>query len=105
VLDPLGAGLLLSVPKGGDWMDILWVTFTTAVGIVGFAVAAQGWLFGRAPGWVRAIGFLAGVALLFPSIVDAASAALRPEHIAWVKAGGLALAAAMLAAQRLRRAA
>ena len=105
VLDPLGAGLLLSVPKGGDWMDILWVTFTTAVGIVGFAVAAQGWLFGRAPAWIRAIGFLAGVALLFPSIVDAASAALRPEHIAWVKAGGLALAAAMLAAQRLRRAA
>ena len=69
---------------------------------MGFAVAAQGWLFGRVPGWLRAVGFLVGIALLFPSIIDAASEALQPEHIAWVKAGGLALAAAMFAVQRLR---
>jgi len=103
VLDPLGAGLLLSVPKGGDWLDIAWVTFTTAVGIFAFAVAAQGWLYGRVPGWLRAIGFLSGIALLFPSLIDAASAALDRGHIAWIKVGGLALAAALSLAQKLRR--
>jgi TRAP transporter 4TM/12TM fusion protein len=104
VLDPLGAGLLLSVPKNGDWLDIAWITFTTVVGIVGFAVAAQGWLFGRVPVWMRVAGVFVGVALLFPSIIDAASASLQPVHIVWVKAMGLGLAGAMLAIQRLSRA-
>jgi TRAP-type uncharacterized transport system fused permease subunit len=103
VLDPLGAGLLLNMPKDGTWFDIGWITFTTAVGIVGFSVATQGWLFGPVPVWLRVVGFVAGVALLFPSIIDAASATLNHEHIAWVKFGGLALAAAMVALQRLRR--
>ena len=104
VLDPLGAGLLLEVPRNGSWLDILWVTFTTGVGIFGFAVAAQGWLFGRVPSWLRVVGGLVGVALLFPSIVDAASSAIQPGHIAWVKAGGLALAALVFGFQRFRRA-
>jgi TRAP transporter 4TM/12TM fusion protein len=104
VLDPLGAGLLLAVPTGGDWMDIVWVTFTTAIGIAGLAVAAQGWLFGHVPGWLRAVGGLVGIALLFPSIVDAAATAIEPQHIAWVKAGGLALAVIGVALQRFRRA-
>jgi hypothetical protein len=104
VLDPLGAGLLLSVPKNGDWIDIAWITFTTVIGIVGFAVAAQGWLFGRVPVWMRVAGVFVGVALLFPSIIDAASASLQPVHIVWVKAMGLGLAGAMLAIQRLSRA-
>jgi TRAP-type uncharacterized transport system fused permease subunit len=103
VLDPLGAGLLLTVPKGGDWGDIVWVTFTTSVGIFGFAVAAQGWLYGRVPGWLRAIGFLSGIALLVPSLLVAASSALDRGHIVWIKAGGLALAAALPLAQKLRR--
>jgi TRAP-type uncharacterized transport system fused permease subunit len=104
VLDPLGGtGLLLNMPKDGTWIDIGWITFTTAVGIVGFAVAAQGWLFGAVPAWLRVVGFVVGIALLFPSIIDAASTALNPEHIFWVKAGGLVLAAAMVALQRLRR--
>jgi TRAP transporter 4TM/12TM fusion protein len=103
VLDPMGAGLLLSVPKGGDWFDVAWVTFTTAVGIAGFAVAAQGWLFGRVEGWLRAVAATVGVALLFPSIVDAASSALQPQDIAWVKGAGLAMAAAGLGFVALRR--
>ncbi|MFO0291818.1 MAG: TRAP transporter permease [Rhodospirillales bacterium] len=104
VLDPHGAGLLLALPKGGDWMDVVWVTFTTAIGIAGLAVAAQGWLFGRVPGWLRAVGGLVGIALLFPSIVDAAATAIEPQHIAWVKTGGLALAVLGVALQRFRRA-
>ena len=93
------------------WMTLEWVKYgkPSLLGLLTGVVAGLGTIT-PASGFVSpmgaiAIGFLAGVALLFPSIVDAASAALRPEHIAWVKAGGLALAAAMLAAQRLRRAA
>jgi TRAP-type uncharacterized transport system fused permease subunit len=85
-------------------MDVVWVTFTTAIGIAGLAVAAQGWLFGRVPGWLRAVGGLVGIALLFPSIVDAAATAIEPQHIAWVKTGGLALAVLGVALQRFRRA-
>ncbi len=104
VLDPLGAGLLLEVPKSGNWFDVVWVTFTTAVGIVGFAVCTQGWFFGRVAIWLRFVGLVVGIALLFPSIIDAASTQLEPQHIVWVKAFGLVLAACMVAVQKLRRA-
>jgi len=104
VLDPLGAGLLLEVPRNCSWIDVAWVTFTTSIGIVGFAVAAQGWLFGRVATWMRVAGIMVGIALLFPSIIDAASATLQPQHIVWVKTMGLGLAGAVLAIQRLNRA-
>lgn len=102
VLDPLGAGLLLSVPKGGSWIDVAWVTMTTAIGIVGFAVAAQGWLFGPAGALVRLLGIAVGLALLFPSLIDALSTRIAVEHIGWVKTIGLALAGAMVVMQRTR---
>ncbi|MBL8700629.1 MAG: TRAP transporter fused permease subunit [Alphaproteobacteria bacterium] len=104
VLDPAGVGLLLSVPKNGTWLDVAWVTFTTAVGIVGFAAAAQGWFLGRAGIAIRCLGVVVGVALLFPSIIDALSSRISAEHIAWVKAVGLVLAAVMVGVQRLSRA-
>lgn len=101
VLDPLGAGLLLSVPKGGSWPDIIWVTLTTAIGIVGFAIGAQGWLFARVSIWMRSVGVIAGICLLFPSLIDAVSGVVTSSHLIWIKAAGVLLVAAIVALQRL----
>ncbi|MCW0236575.1 MAG: TRAP transporter fused permease subunit [Ferrovibrio sp.] len=104
VLDPNGVGLLLTVPKGGDWTNIAWVAVTTAAGIWAYAGATQGWLFGRT-GMVVRIGLIvAGTLLLFPSLLDAVSTTLGSEHIAIMKLVGMALTAALAVTQRVRTA-
>src|SRR6188768_4335578 len=47
VLDPLGIGLLLQIPQGGSWIDILEITLKTALGLGALASAAQGWALRR----------------------------------------------------------
>ena len=44
VLDPQGVGLLLQVPQGRLWVDIVEITLKAACGIAALAAAAQGWL-------------------------------------------------------------
>jgi TRAP transporter 4TM/12TM fusion protein len=70
VLDPIGIGLLLQVPKDMSWLWIPWVTLGAAVGIAGLAFAAQGHM--RRPLSVaeRVVCALAGIACTFPDIVD-----------------------------------
>src|SRR4029077_12312923 len=41
VLDPLGIGLLLKIPKGGSVYDIIWITAVTGAGLGALSVAAQ----------------------------------------------------------------
>ncbi len=43
VLDPQGIGLLLKVPQGGSWLDIVEIFLETGAGIAMLAFAAQGW--------------------------------------------------------------
>ena len=43
VLDPQGIGLLLKVPPGGTWFDIVEIFLESAAGIAMLAFAAQGW--------------------------------------------------------------
>ena len=38
VLDPQGVGLLLAIPKGGSWVDILEITIKTTFGLLALAV-------------------------------------------------------------------
>src|SRR4249919_464107 len=33
VLDPLGVGILLAIPKGGTWWDIVWVTLLASIAL------------------------------------------------------------------------
>lgn len=70
VLDPIGNGLLLEVPKGMSWIWIPWVTLGAAGGIVALAVAAQGHLWRPLGVATRVICGLAGVALTFPDFID-----------------------------------
>src|SRR5687767_2750714 len=43
ILDPLGLGLLLKIPKDGSWIDILSITGKTTLGLLALAAAAQNW--------------------------------------------------------------
>jgi TRAP transporter 4TM/12TM fusion protein len=75
VLDPQGVGLLLKVPKGGGWSDIMEVFIETAAGIAMLAFAAQGWFLKRSTAPETALFAVAGLFLVFPAILGAI---LRP---------------------------
>ncbi|MBR2818143.1 MAG: TRAP transporter fused permease subunit [Reyranella sp.] len=70
VLDPIGIGLLLELPKDTSWAWIPWVTVGAAGGILALAIAAQGHLWRPLGLATRAVAVLAGVALTFPEIID-----------------------------------
>ncbi len=75
VLDPQGIGLLLKVPPGGGWLDIVEIFIETGAGIAMLAFAAQGWFLKRST-WVETALFaIGGLFLVFPAIL---SAILKP---------------------------
>lgn len=70
VLDPIGIGLLLEVPKDTSWAWIPWVTIGAAGGILALAIAAQGHLWRPLGLGTRVVAGLAGIALTFPELID-----------------------------------
>ena len=75
VLDPQGIGLLLKIPKGGSWIDIVEIALETAAGIAMLAFAAQGWLFKRNTKVETILFALGGLFLVFPAVL---AVVLRP---------------------------
>ena len=75
VLDPQGVGLLLKVPNGGGWLDIVEVFIETASGIAILAFAAQGWFMRKSTVLETALFAIAGLFLVFPAVLGAI---LRP---------------------------
>jgi TRAP transporter 4TM/12TM fusion protein len=75
VLDPQGIGLLLKVPPGGSWPDIVEIFVETGAGIAMLAFAAQGWFLKRSTWAETALFALGGLFLVFPAILGAI---LRP---------------------------
>src|SRR5262249_19922476 len=71
VLDPQGIGLLLKIPAGGSWIDIVEITVKTTIGLGALAAAAQGWAFRKTTLTERALLVLAGLFLVFPSLLEA----------------------------------
>jgi TRAP transporter 4TM/12TM fusion protein len=100
VLDPLGVGLLLSAPKGAGTMEIVWICIATALGIVGYAIALQGWLL-RPIGFGLRIAFaLAATCIAFPGV-----AVLFGMEPLWARPTGLVLGgllAIYIGLQRIR---
>ncbi len=66
VLDPIGVGLLLSVPKGGSWWDIVWVTLLAVFALIALAGAAEGWLVVKTNGAERLLLLVGGLLLVYP---------------------------------------
>jgi len=83
VLDPLGTGLLLALPKGGSWFDVAWVVASASLALVALAGAAEGWLLGPARRFERLLLLAAGLLLVIPrAAFDAVGLALLGSVIA-----------------------
>jgi TRAP-type uncharacterized transport system fused permease subunit len=66
VLDPIGVGLLLSVPKGGTWVDVVTITVLAVIALVALAAAAEGWLLRKTSRLERLALLAAGILVLTP---------------------------------------
>jgi TRAP-type uncharacterized transport system fused permease subunit len=66
MLDPLGSGLLLFIPKGGEWWDVVWITALAVAALVALAGAAEGWLLAQTNALERALLLVAGLLLVYP---------------------------------------
>jgi TRAP transporter 4TM/12TM fusion protein len=66
VLDPIGVGLLLSLPKGGGWWDVVWVTLLAVFALIALAGAAEGWLLAKTNGAERLLLLVGGLLLVYP---------------------------------------
>src|SRR5215467_13332530 len=71
VLDPEGIGLLLKIPKDGSWIDIVLITAKATLGLAALAAAAQGWALRKTTLAERLLLVLAGLFLVFPSLLEA----------------------------------
>ena len=71
VLDPQGVGLLMSIPKGGSWLDILEITIKTSLGLLALAAFAQNWALRQNTAVERGLLLLSGLLLVFPSLIEA----------------------------------
>jgi TRAP transporter 4TM/12TM fusion protein len=102
VLDPQGVGLLLKIPPGGSWVDILVITGKAALGLAALAAAAQGWALRRTTKVERALLVVAGLYLVFPSLMETLTEAMIGQDITYTATIGIAIGIAVLIKQRLQ---
>jgi TRAP transporter 4TM/12TM fusion protein len=102
VLDPQGVGLLLNTPAGGSWVDIVLITAKAALGLAALAAAAQGWALRKTTPAERGLLVLAGLLLVFPSLLEAVAEAVIGHDISYTATFGLAIAALVLLKQRMQ---
>ncbi len=104
VLDPQGIGLLLKLPAA-NWLDVVLITAKAAFGLGALAMAAQGWALRHATVLERALLTLAGLLLIFPSLIEAGAEAIIGRDIAYTATFGLLVGAGVLLKQVLQPAA
>src|SRR5215475_10648903 len=100
VLDPQGIGLLMKIPKDGSLYDLIWVTIKTAIGLGALAAAAQNWALRRNTSAERGLWLLAGLLLVFPSLLEGLAETITGLDVPYPVPFGLALVAAILLKQR-----
>ena len=102
VLDPQGVGLLLKTPAGGSWVDIVLITAKAAFGLAALAAAAQGWALRRTTTAERGLLVIAGLFLVFPSLLEALIELIIGRDISYTATIGLAIGVAVLLKQRMQ---
>ena len=102
VLDPLGIGLLLNVPKGSSWLEVSWVICLAFVAIAALAAGLQGWMFGRTSAFERTLLLVGGSLLVLPLARVGLGGAYLPVHADWVGIGLITLAILVQFARRAR---
>jgi TRAP-type uncharacterized transport system fused permease subunit len=78
VCDPLGVGLLLKVPPGGSWVDIVKVSLETLAGIAILGFAFQARFLRQSTILESAMFAIGGMLLVFPELI---ATILRPFGI------------------------
>ncbi|MBN9050332.1 MAG: TRAP transporter permease [Rhizobiales bacterium] len=96
VCDPQGVGLLMKIPKDGSIYTIIWITAITGAGLAALAAGAQGWALRRTMRVERVLFVLAGLLLVFPSLIEGLMETLTGADIPYPAPLGLALGAALL---------
>ncbi len=105
VLDPIGVGLLMKIPKDGSVVDIFVITLKTAAGLAALAAAAQNWALRRNTAAERVLWVIAGLLLVFPSLIEAIAEELSGLDVPHPAPFGLAIMAYLLVKQSRTRAA
>jgi TRAP transporter 4TM/12TM fusion protein len=103
VLDPIGVGLLMKIPAGGGVADIFIVTLKTAAGLAALAAGAQGWILRRTTMAERVLLILAGLLLVFPSLIEAGAEQLSGYDLPHPAPFGFAIMAIVAAMQWMTR--
>src|SRR5467141_1594622 len=96
VLDPQGIGLLLKVPKGGSWVDIVEITIKTTFGLLALAAVAQNWALRQNTPIERGLLLLSGLLLVFPSLIEAIVESIIGRDISYTYVPGLILGLGVL---------
>ena len=101
ILDPLGIGLLMKIPHDGTIFDIFIITLKTAAGLGALAAAAQNWALRKNTPVERVLWLLAGLLLVFPSLLEALAENLSGYDVPHPAPFGLLIAAGLLLKQYL----
>ena len=104
VLDPQGVGLLLAIPKGGSWIDILEITIKTTLGLLALASVAQNWALRQNTPVEGALLLLSGLLLVFPSLIEAIVEWMIGRDISYTYVPGLIIGLGVLLWQSRTRA-
>jgi TRAP-type uncharacterized transport system fused permease subunit len=96
VLDPQGVGLLLAIPKGGSWIDVVEITIKTTFGLMALAAVAQNWALRQNTPIERGLLLLSGLLLVFPSLIEAIIEAIIGRDISYTYVPGLIIGLGVL---------
>jgi TRAP-type uncharacterized transport system fused permease subunit len=102
VLDPLGTGLLLNLPKGADWGQVSWVIAMSFIAIAALAAGLQGWLFTRTNAFERTLLIVGGALLVLPLARIGFGGTYLPVHADYVGIGLILVAGLVQWARRAR---
>jgi len=80
---------LLSIPKGGSWVDIVEITIKTTFGLLALAAFAQNWALRQNTLMERGLLLLSGLLLVFPSLIEALLEAIIGRDISYTYVPGL----------------
>src|SRR5829696_6279730 len=102
VLDPQGVGLLLKIPPGGSWVDVISISLRAALGLAALSAAAQQWGLRRNKPVETVLYVLAGLLLIFPTLIEAGAEALSGRDIEYTGTLGLASLVGVVIWQRMK---
>jgi len=93
---PIAVGLLLAIPKGGSWIDIVEITIKTTFGLMALAAVAQNWALRQNTPIERGLLLLSGLLLVFPSLIEAIVEWIIGRDISYTYVPGLIIGLGVL---------